>query len=328
MAAKPIPLSQAISGFIFYKSATGKSKNTIAEYHVNLRKLRSYIADDPPLCSITRTHLVQFFAWLQNGYQSEPDGVAPRGRFSLSQKSILNIHVNLSSLWAWAVEEGYAESNVVRSIAPPVPDLPVIQPFTKDEIAALLKACDRTRTWKSRVATSTTRITADRDRAIILLLLDTGLRASELCGVTLDALDLKTNSVKVLGKGRRERIVPFGRRTARALWTYITPRLATLTPTAPVFSVGPDADPRPFNRYALVKILARLGQRAGVRGVHAHRFRHTFAITFLRNGGGEFALQRILGHSTLEMVKRYTAIADSDVANAHQQASPVDNWKL
>ena len=67
---------------------------------------------------------------------------------------------------------------------------------------------------------------------------------------------------------------------------------------------------------------------SGVRKVYPHRFRHTFAISFLRNGGNIYVLQQILGHSTLDMVKRYLKLAEQDVVNAHRIASPVANWNL
>jgi integrase len=84
----------------------------------------------------------------------------------------------------------------------------------------------------------------------------------------------------------------------------------------------------PLSRYALGRLVKRLGDRAGVHGATVHRFRHTFAIEFLRNQPNIFALQRMLGHSSLEMVRRYLAIAQADVEVAHQEGSPVANWAL
>ena len=83
-----------------------------------------------------------------------------------------------------------------------------------------------------------------------------------------------------------------------------------------------------MNKNALRLIMARLGKKSGVKNCHPHRFRHTFAITYLRSGGDLFTLQSLLGHSTLDMVQHYARIAEIDVEQAHRRASPADNWRL
>ncbi|MEJ5197841.1 MAG: phage integrase SAM-like domain-containing protein, partial [Anaerolineae bacterium] len=151
---KRITLSQACEGMLRYKSAAGLSANTLRNYRVSFAKLQAYFAGhagrdgagsgDPLFASITREQLVDFFAWLREEYVSEPDGAAPRGQVRLSPKTILNIHTDLSALWSWGVEEGYVPTNIVRTIDLPQPKAPVVEPFTREEIEALLNACERT----------------------------------------------------------------------------------------------------------------------------------------------------------------------------------------
>lgn len=323
---KYVTLSRATEGMLIYKKASGKSPNTIADYRTQLKKLQAFFPDDPPLASITRDQLISFLAWLHDGYISKSLGRIPRPPAKLSPKSILNIHTCLSALWSWAVEVGLVEKNIVRTIEPPEITNPAIEPLTQEQIAAILKACECSAAWGSRPTITSRRPTADRDRAIVLLLLDTGLRASELCNIRISDVNLSGNSIKVLGKGYKERIVYFGKRTSKALWKYIVPRLDGDKESF-LFVVG-GGDPRQMNRSVLNKLLRRIGERAGVTNVYPHRFRHSFAITYLRNGGDVFTLQELLGHSDLKMVQHYAHIAQTDCESAHKKASPVDNWKL
>jgi len=95
---------------------------------------------------------------------------------------------------------------------------------------------------------------------------------------------------------------------------------------AAIVPVRADAPASQFS--CTVAQLQAIGNRAGVRNVHPHRFRHTFAISFLRNGGNGYTLQMILGHTTMEMVRKYLNLAQADLESAHRLASPVANWRL
>ena len=169
--------------------------------------------------------------------------------------------------------------------------------------------------------------TALRNRAIILLLLDTGVRASELCGLAIHHADLNNKRILVMGKGSKERALPISPRTTKTLWRYLTTEQKDEQVNAPLF-LGSHGDP--LNRDALLKLLIRLGVKAGVQRCHPHRFRHTFAVNFLRNGGNAFELQMALGHTTLQMVQTYLALAQAqaDLDAAHRRASPVEKWRL
>jgi site-specific recombinase XerD len=222
---------------------------------------------------------------------------------NVSDKTAANHHICLSSLWSFALADGLTDDHIVRKINIPKYRIPRIIPFTEKEIRKILSVCK-----------------FSRDHAIVLTLLDTGARASELVGLRL--ADWRPGYLKVLGKGRKERAVPVSDRTDRAIARQV--RLGH--PDHPLFANLLTGEPMVYD--TLRSLMDRLQEQAGVHDVHAHRFRHTFAITFLRNGGDIYTLQKILGHSTLEMVKTYLDIAKSDIARAHEKASPVTNWGL
>ena len=159
-----------------------------------------------------------------------------------------------------------------------------MEPYEKEEVEALLKACDYCEEARTadRHRFAMRRSTANRDRAIILTLLDTGLRASELCALTIGDVDQKTGKVHVKhgqrggAKGGKGRLVFLGKAARRALWRYLVTRDEGEGPDAPL-SVGKLN--RVFNKNALRQLMARLGKKAQVANCHPHRFRHTFAIT-------------------------------------------------
>ncbi len=165
---------------------------------------------------------------------------------------------------------------------------------------------------------------AERDRAIILTLVDSGLRASELCALTVGDYDAQRGRLHVAhGKGDKERFVTVGARTQKAIWRYLTTR-PRVKRNAPLFATRSEQHIRRDN---LRKMLVSIGERGDVSHVHPHRFRHTFAITFLRNGGNVLTLKELLGHESLAMVMHYARVAEQDI-DAAQRHSPADNWRL
>lgn len=321
---KRITLSQAIEGFLLEKQAQRLSPNTIYDYTNGFHKLQAFLGD-PIFAEITLDQLRKFMADLAQPYT--PAGIAPRAKKGLSKKSILNIHIALSALWTWAVTEGITKRHLLHEIPRPKPEKRAINPFTESDMKALLAACDRSRPYSrpGKRTSDHSRPTALRDKAIILLLLDTGIRASELCSLEIQQVDLKNRRIRVMGKGSKERMLPVSPSTAKAIWRYLATERAEERIDQELFM---SRDERPLSRSALLQLMHRLGHRAGVPDCHPHRFRHTFAINFLRNGGNAYELQMALGHSTLEMVKTYLSLAHADLAAAHKRASPVAHWRL
>lgn len=279
---RKIPLSKAIEGFMLACNARQLSSHTVEDYQRTLGKFLRHTGDMP----IDKVGTNQITAFL--------------GAQKVGKKTIVNYHIALSALWTWALKEEYVEKHVVRLVEKPKPPVIVIEPFSDVEVRALLQAI---------------RYAPMKNRALILTLLDTGGRASDIVNIRKEDIDFTKRYIKIQsGKGDKQRLLPFSTRTGSALFAH----------------VSNCEEDRIFgeSRHGLAQYLRRLGKRAGVANVHPHRFRHTFAVTALRNGMNIYVLQEILGHSTLDMVKRYLALAQTDLDDAHKKASPVENWKL
>lgn len=307
---KTYSLSSIIDGYIMSLGARNLSPNTIDDYGRTLRKFAAFLGNDPPVHEIDH-HLVERFL---------------ASHEHLASKSRLNYYIGLSSLWTWLVNEQIVEENVIRRLKPPRVVRKEIVPFTESEIKAIFAALNRSKIYQRDGRNVDHALgSSERNRAILLLMLDTGLRASELCELKIEDLDNRNHRVFVrMGKGMKERLLPFSPRTGQMIWRYLAGRKET-QPGDPLF-VG--RLNRPITRTKLAEMCAGIGTRAGVAGVHPHRFRHTFAIQYLKNGGNAFALQSMLGHSSLETVKIYLKLAQVDIDQVHRRASPVDNWRL
>jgi site-specific recombinase XerD len=303
-------MSQAKEGFFLNAAARGLSEHTLSDYENTINKFIMFVDEDTPIAQVTTRQVTEFLA-------SFP---------KLSNKTLLNYHTGLSAMWTWAIAEKLTTENVVRAITPPKPEIRKIIPFTENEMKLMLGALEKSRpyTRPGKKLSDHSLPSGDRSRAILLLLLDTGLRASELCEATIQQVDNRNHRILVLGKGAKERLVQFSSRTGQAMWRYLTSR-PDAGPTDPLFATQ---DGHPMDRDNLRHVIERIGERAKIDDVHPHRFRHTFAIQFLRNGGDPFTLQMLLGHSTMDMVKRYLALAQTDLEAAHRKASPVDHWRL
>lgn len=311
-------LSSAMEGFLLAKAAEGRSHKTLADYRYCLRIFATWLAandyGDPPAGDLTPDDLRRFFAELR---QRTP---------TLSAKTIRNIYITLSSLWSWLGQEA-GLPHIVRPVKVATPHPPALRLPTQEEVVRLLKACDYASESRpgNRRAFRTRRPTALRDRCIIMTLLDTGLRAAELCALRLDDLDVKSGVMLVRhGKGDKARIVYAGKATRRVLWRYLAGERKDARPSDPLFVTR---DGRPLTPSHLSHLVMHLGRRAGVR-VWPHLLRHVFATEFLRAGGSTLALRRLLGHASDALLARYAEIADCDLQEACDRASPADRWRL
>ena len=203
---------QAVTGFLQYKTAEALSPNTLISYESVLKLWLSHIGN-VDLSTINSASVLEFLAWLRTDY-------TPR-RFDgsdtpLSPKSIRNVSAVLSAFFRWAHAE-FDFPNPMLKVPSTHFQKPPIEAFKKEEIEALLKACEYTQeaTTDQRKKFMMKRATAKRDRALVLFLLDTGLRASELCALRIGDVEQKTGRVEIKhgvkggakgGKGRIKKI--------------------------------------------------------------------------------------------------------------------------
>ena len=309
-------LSTALEGYWLDKQLEF-SPNTFGRYRYVFSRLSEFLGD-VDIEAVTTIDIRRFLAHVatQPGLRGRP----------VTRRTVHDVWATLSSLWTWAARELDIPHIIRGKIGAPTYTQKTIDPLTADDIRALVTATAQTRayTLPNGKRTRNRRPTANRDKALVLVLLDSGLRVSELCALTIDDYDMARGRLHVRhGKGNKARYAVIGNRARKALWTYTTAR-GELKTTDPLFAVRGNT---PMSRDNIYHMLARLGEEAGVPGVHPHRFRHTFAITFLRNGGNPLLLQELMGHERLETVQVYVKLAEQDIDKAGRH-SPADNWGI
>jgi site-specific recombinase XerD len=164
-----------------------------------------------------------------------------------------------------------------------------------------------------------------RNFAIMMLLLDTGIRLDELVNLRISRVDFAIGEMTILGKGRKERKVPIGTQVKKALIDYLTKeRLDEVNPQDED-RLFLNADGYHITHDTVEKLFQRIKKAAGSSKLHPHACHHTFSVRYLINGGDAFSLQKILGHTSLEMTRKFVNLASGDVKEKHRKFSPMDN---
>jgi integrase/recombinase XerD len=234
----------------------------------------------------------------------------------LAISSILRHVATLKMFYRFAKARGIAKENPTDLLETPhhwkkLPDV-----IGKDTVTSLLAAVEKGNRF------------ALRDRAIIELFYACGLRASELADLTLDDLHFDLGVIRVIGKGRKERIVPIGGPAIAAMETYLKdlrPQLMAVKTTrqkAGRQHVFLTRSGGPMTRIVLWQLVQRLSRKAGLRAIHPHTLRHTFATHLLSGGADLRVVQELLGHSNVATTQIYTHVDSERLKEVHRKHHP------
>lgn len=285
-------LQLAVQSFLLDRKAARLKETTIQWYRFMLLRF----ADGIELTQIEEVeplHIRQYLSDLQDG-ESWNDA---------SQHGMARA---LRAFFNWAADDELIPTSPMKKVCMPKRDRRILPSFTPEEVRRLLSICR-----------------CQRDKAMVLFLLDTGLRATENLELLMGDVDMEQRTVFVrLGKGGKDRFVYFGKRCEQELWRYFK-ELGRI----------PREDERlwlshhgkPLKIWGQRMIFRRLAERSGIAHCSAHTFLRTFALWALRSNMDLYTLQRLMGHADLATLQQYLNLDQSDLIQAHKNHGPVDN---
>lgn len=285
-----------VESFLIDRKTRGMSKRTIGFYNQKLGRFLVWCEGRAitRITQLTPDELRRFLLFL------EANGNNPGGRHAYYRA--------IKTFLRWYESEVEPENwkNPINKIAAPKVPIEPIEPVTLAEFKKLMKAANGARC-------------PERDKAILLTLMDTGARAAEFVAMSLEDINLITGAILIRqGKGRKPRTVFIGKKTRRAVRAYLKTRSdnsgalwATLHGTR-------------LKQSGLRQVLKRNADRAGISEHGPHDFRRAFALNMLRAGLDLITLSRLMGHSDIQVLRRYLAQDDTDSQNAHARFGFVD----
>jgi integrase/recombinase XerD len=284
----------------------GLAPNTLASYRRDLRRYLEHLqrcgAREP--ADVTQEHVTAFLVSLREGDEGHPP---------LAANSAARAVVAVRGLHRFLLREGLARDDPAKSVRPPSPPKRLPKAISVEEVEALLSAAGADETPR-----------AVRDRALLELLYGSGARISEAVGLDVDELDLDQGTIRLLGKGSKERVVPLGSYAREAVQAYLVrarPALAAAGQGSPALFLN--ARGGRLSRQSAWAVLRAAAERAGItREVSPHTLRHSFATHLLDGGADVRVVQELLGHASVTTTQVYTLVTVDRLREVYATAHP------
>lgn len=289
-------LQDAYEDFLLEQRVRGNTDKTLEYYQGALGKFLTYAGPQAELETVD-LHLLRAYAVrLQQGG-------------TLSSTTIQSYIRALRAFLTWCYNEEYMSTDLPQKFKLPKAKRPTIDTLTDEELQRLLSSFNQKNTVQLR------------NFCICSLMVDGGLRLNEVVTLTVDRLHLTDGYAVVDGKGNKQRMVPFGYQTRRALTRYLRRRPCT----AQTDRLFLQSNGKPITQVTVKQLFKKLKKKLEIPRLHPHLLRHTFATRYLLNGGDMYSLREILGHTTLTMVQKYVHLTQGQTAKRFPNFSPLDH---
>lgn len=317
------PWGWLLEGFRFELETVVKPK-TVEYYVGHVRVFVNWAQHhgqilDPQL--LTKRDIQRFFHFLTDNTAVVTKGNGARREINRTYRTRWHYYQSLRRFFSWARGEGYLETNPIDGICLERPKPTPIEPYRPEHVTRMLKVLDHD--WHV-AKTARQRMLAARDRAILLLFLESGLRLGELVALRVEDIDLERQRVSVReGKMGRGRLAGFGPSSKKALWRY----LGLCQTEANSDTLWLTEEGRSLSKHGVQEIIRRLKKDAGIQQLRGsvHKLRHTWATIHLKHTRDMKGCRLLLGHSTLHMVERYTQFIEAeDALEAYDGEGPLE----
>ena len=310
-------LQRMMEGFLLEQNCRGNSKATVKYYEGNILRFISYLEEqkvDTDTSSITKEQIQKYIVYLKNTKKwVKTENI--KSNEQIASKSI-QTYIRAMKVWiTWMEEEGYLARNVSAEIKLPKATKKVLEILSEEEISEIFRCLES----KNK--------NCFRDLLIIMVLFECGLRLEEATTLKLQNINIKQNTMKVLGKGNKERVVSYGVNVQKMLFKYINQERSEPA-NKKIDSLFLKNDGYPITQSTIKQLFRRLKGKLKMEKLHPHLLRHTYCTMYLANGGDIFSLKQSTGHESFEILNNYVHLAGAIVNIKNKSLSLIDGMKL